>query len=67
MAVSLEIGIGDLRPEFGANALVIFGAIHTAGTITAGTLETFFNGFHHLLVFVQTDSHSNTSFPYYYK
>ena len=67
MAVALEVRVGDLGAKLRANALVIFVSLHAAGAITAGALKTFLDGFHHLLVLVETNSHIVTSFLYYYK
>lgn len=67
MAVTLEVGVGDLSAKLCANALVILAPFHAAGAITAGTLETFPDGLHHLLVLVEANSHNVTSFLYYYK
>jgi hypothetical protein len=37
MAKTLEVGIGDLRFEFFANAFVVLGPFKTAGAVSAGT------------------------------
>ena len=57
MAVTLEIRIRDLLPEFLANALVILAPFQTAGTVTAGALQALLDGCHHFLIFVQTNCH----------
>ena len=62
MAVTLEIGVCDLLPELLANALVLFGALETAGAIAAGTLQAVLYGFAHLCIFVQSDCHMEISF-----
>ena len=62
MTVAFEVGIGHLRPEFLADALVIFVPFQPAGAVAAGALETLFYGVDHFLVFVQSNSHIVTSF-----
>ena len=57
MAVTLEIRIRDLLPEFLANALVILAPFQTAGTVTAGALQALLDGCHHFLILVQTNCH----------
>ena len=52
MAISLELGIGNLIPEFLADALVFLCALQTAGTIAAGTLQAFLDRLYHFLIFV---------------
>ena len=52
MAVALEIGICDLLPEFLANALVLLGALESAGTIAAGTLQALPDGLHNFLILI---------------
>ena len=67
VTIPLEIRVCDLGAELRADALIIFVSLHTAGAIATGTLQAFLDGFHYLLVFVQTNSHHVTSFLYYYK
>ena len=57
MAITLEIGVGHLLPEFLANALVFLGSLQTAGAVATGALQTFFDHLDHFLVIVQTYSH----------
>ena len=57
MAISLEIRVGHLLPEFLANALVFFGSLQTAGAVATGALQTFLDHLDHFLVIVQTYSH----------
>ena len=57
MAISLEIGVCDLLPELLANALVLLGALETAGAIAAGTLQAVLYGLDHFCIFVQSDCH----------
>ena len=63
MAIALEIGIGDLFPEFLADAFVFLSPFQTAGAVTAGTLQALPNGPDHLLILIQPNSHEITSFP----
>ena len=44
MAVTLEIGVCDLLTELLTDALILFGTLESAGTITAGTLQAIFHG-----------------------
>jgi hypothetical protein len=55
MAISLEIGVGDLITEFLADALIILGALKTAGAVTALGFKTFFDGLYYFFVFVESD------------
>ena len=66
MAIALVIGIGDLLPEFLADALILLAALQTARAITAGTLQAFLDRGHHFLVFIQTNCHKNTPFLFCY-
>ena len=66
MAETLEIGILHLLPKLLADALVFFRTLQSAGAVSTGTLQTFPNGRYHFLIFIQTNSHVNTSFPVYY-
>lgn len=50
MAKALKIRIGDLLAEFLANALVIFGALSAARTISARPFKPFANGSHYFFV-----------------
>ena len=60
MTVSFEVGIGNLLPEFGANALVILCPLQPAGAITTGTLKALPDHVHHFLIIVQSDCHDTT-------
>ena len=57
MAITREIGVCNLLPEFLTNALVFLGSFQTAGAVTTGALQTFFDHLDHFLVIVQTYSH----------
>ena len=67
MAVALIGRICDLLPKFGADALVLRGALQPAGTITARTFKTLADHFYNFLITIQFDSHLVTSFPLHYK
>ena len=58
MAVSGKIRVSDLFAEFLADTLIFLRPLEPAGTISAGTLEPFFDGGYHFLVFIQPDSHA---------
>ena len=60
MAIAFEIGICDLLTEFLADALILLGALKSAGAIAAGTLQAFPNRGNHFLIFIQTHSHDAT-------
>ena len=66
MAITLEIGVCDLLPEFLANALILLGTLEAARAIATGTLQAFLDGLNHFCIFIQSDSHGNTSFLFYY-
>ena len=57
MAVALKVRIRDLLPEFLADALVLLGALQAAGAVSAGALESLFDGGHHFLIVIQPNSH----------
>ena len=57
MAITLEIGVCDLLPEFLADALVFLATLQTAGAVTAGALQALFDHLNHFLIFVQPYSH----------
>ena len=59
MAVTLKIGICDLFPEFLTNALVFLGPGQTAGAVTAGAFQTFFDCLYHFFVFIEPNSHGS--------
>ena len=52
MAIAFEVRIGDLLPEFLADTLIILGSFQAAGTVSAGTFQTFTDGLYHFLVFI---------------
>ena len=52
MAETLEFRIGDLSLKFGANALVFFGAFHSAGAVATGALQALPDRCHHFFIFV---------------
>ena len=58
----MEIGVGDLLPEFLADALVLLGPLQTAGAITAGAFQTVLHHLYHFLVLVEPNCH-NQHFP----
>ena len=64
MAVTLEIGIGDLLPEFLADALVLLRPFQAAGAVSAGALETVLDHLDHFLVVIQSDSHNLSPFKF---
>ena len=66
MTVSFELRIRNLLAEFLTDALVLFGALQTAGAVAAGTLQTVFHHLNDLLIFIESNSHGNTSLPHYY-
>ena len=57
VAVALEVRIGDLLPEFFADALVFLGAFQAAGAVAAGVLQALFYSVDHVLVGVEMNSH----------
>ena len=66
MTITFELGIRNLLTDFLANALIIFAALQPAGTVTTGTLQSFFDRLNHFLVFIQSDSHIHTSLLNHY-
>ena len=62
MTVAGKVRIGDLLPEFLADALIILGAFQTAGAIAAGALQAVPDGLNHFLVFIEPNCHGVTSF-----
>ena len=60
MAKTLEIGVGNLLPEFLADALVFLGPFQTAGAVAAGTLQTFFDHLDHFFIVIQSYSHGGS-------
>jgi hypothetical protein len=67
MAISLEIGVGDLLTEFLADALIVLGALEATGAVTALGFKTFFDGLYYFFVFVESDLwlHCFYSFVFY--
>ena len=66
MAVTFEIGIRDLLTEFLADALILFRPLESAGAVTAGTLQAVLNSLNQFFIFIESDSHSETPFSFYY-
>ena len=66
MTIPLEFRIGNLLTELFANAFIVLRSLQTAGAITAGSLQSLFDGLHHFLIFIQSDCHGTTSLPEYY-
>ena len=60
MAITLIVGIGNLLPEFLADAFVFFRSLQTAGTVATGALQTFFDHLDHFFVIIQTYSHGGS-------
>ena len=52
MAIALEIGVFHLLPELLADALILLGALETAGAIAAGALQTLPDGSDNFLIFI---------------
>ena len=52
VTIALKIGIGDLLPELLADALILLGALETAGAIAAGALQTLPDGSNNFLIFI---------------
>ena len=67
MAVTLEVRISDLLPEFFADALILLCPLQAARAVTAGTLQPVPDHLHHFLIVIKSDRHTVTSFPQYYK
>ena len=69
MAVTLEIRIRDLLPEFLTDAFILFAPLKAARAITTGTLQTFLDGLDHFLILIEPNSHGDPSslFPVYRK
>ena len=67
MAIALEIRIGDLLTEFLADALIILGALETAGAVSALGFKALFDGLYYFFVFVESDFwfHCFYSFVFY--
>ena len=67
MTVTAKRGVCDLFPEFLADTLIVFAPLQSAGTIASGPLQSVPNHLNHFLVFIEPDSHRNTSLPLYYR
>lgn len=67
MTIPCKLGIRDLLPEFLADTLIVFAPLQSAGTIASGPLQSVPNHLNHFLVFIESDSHRNTSLPLYYR
>ena len=58
MAEALVIRVGDLLPEFLADALIVLRALQTAGAIPPGAFQPLPDGLNHFLILVQTNRHT---------
>ena len=61
MAIAFKIGIRDLLTEFLADAFIILRFLQTAGAIAALSFEPFLDLRNKLGVFIQSDSHGQSS------
>ena len=52
MAVTFECRIRHLFPKFLANTFVLFGALKSAGTVAACSLQAFADGVYNFLIFI---------------
>ena len=66
MAITGEIGVGDLLPKLLADALIFLRPLQTTGAITAGAGQAFFDSGNHFFIIVQAYCHKITSLPFYY-
>ena len=67
MAVTGELWICDLIPEFLTNALVFLSPLQATGAVATGTLQTITNHLHDFLIFIQSDCHfGHTPFCFNY-
>ena len=57
MAVALKIGVGNLILKFLTHTSVFLRALPAAGTVSAGALESFFDGINNLLIGIELDFH----------
>ena len=55
VTVALKIGVGDLLTELLADAFIVLGALHSAGTVAALGLEAVLYHFYYFFVFVKSD------------
>ena len=62
VAVSLEVGVGDLRLELLAHALVFLFYLASAGAVASRALKSFFNDLDDLLVGVKSYLHRRSPF-----
>ena len=67
MTVAFEVGICHLLTEFFTDTLIVFTALKTAGTVTAGALQTIANSLYHFFIIVQSNCHKNHSFSIFEK
>ena len=65
MAVALKIRVGDLILEFLTHTFVFFRALHAAGAVSAGALESFPDGIDDLLIGSELDFHVRHLFLVY--
>ena len=61
MTISGEFRVCDLLPKLLTDALILLGPLQPAGAIATGSLQAFFDGLDHFLIFVQSDCHKITS------
>ena len=66
MAIALKIRVSDLLAEFLADALVFFGALQAAGTVSSRPFQAFPDGLYHFFVLIQSHSHMLTPFHDHY-
>ena len=60
MAIALEIRVGDLFPEFPADALIVLRPLQPTGAVASRALQTFPDGFYQFLIVVEPNRHSPT-------
>ena len=60
MAIALEIRVGDLLPEFLADALIVLRPLQPAGAVASRAFQTFPDGFYQFLVVVEPNRHHPT-------
>ena len=58
MAVSFEIRIRNLLPEFLADALIIFAALQTAWAIATSPLQPLFDSLNHFFIIIESNCHN---------
>ena len=60
MAIALEIRVGNLLPEFLANALIVLRPLQSAGAVAARALQPFPDGLYQFLVVIEPNRHHST-------